>query len=178
VKKVSLFSTLLGTVLALLTVHPVAAQSCSANPCSVNNTVTATVGTILKLTLSSTATALTPVVADYDLGHLDTPAALTASVKSNRAWNLSVAAATANWGASGGAWASKPAGDLYWTTDGISYFQLSTVAANVFGSLQSGVGGGANGPVVATFGYRSLWSYVNDTPGTYTMVVVYTVTAP
>src|SRR6266581_3254002 len=48
------------------------AQSCSGNPCSVTNTASVTVGTLLKLTLSSTTTGLTtPDTVAFNQGYQD-----------------------------------------------------------------------------------------------------------
>src|SRR2546426_1864393 len=88
------------------------AQTCSGNPCSVTNAASVTVGTVLKLSLSSTSTTLTsPDTTSFNQGHQDDLSALTATVKSNRAWSLKISGATATWGSSGlGARANKPVG--------------------------------------------------------------------
>ena len=79
-------------VLALLAVVAVQAQAqntCAANPCSLNDTVKVTVSTVLRLTLSQSATALTPPnEAAYDAGfQLDNGPVATG--KANRGWTLS-----------------------------------------------------------------------------------------
>ncbi|MGH7700910.1 MAG: hypothetical protein ACREMJ_10400 [Gemmatimonadales bacterium] len=148
----------------------VAAQSCTGNPCSVGNTVSATVGTLLRLTLSTTTTALpAPSEAEFDAGFQDA-AGPSATVKANRSWTLKVSAAAANWTTDN--LVVKPAGDLQWATvAGGPYAGLAVAAADVASS-------GATASFAQAMFYRVLWSYANDAPGNYSLVVTYTVTAP
>lgn len=160
-------------LLALSTTQAQAQNTCAANPCSVNDTVKVTVATVLRLTLSTSATPLTaPNEAAYDAGfQLDNGP--VATVKANRGWTLKVSANAATWTAAGGARAGKPAADLLWaTTVGGTYSGLTTSPAT-FNSAATGNAGLAQ-PVF----YRTLWSYANDTPGDYSLVVVYTLSAP
>lgn len=162
---------LAGTALLGLS-QAAAAQTCSGNPCNVNNTASVTVGTVLKLTLSSTTTPLTPPdQAAYDNGYqLDNGP--SATVKANRPWTLKIASAAGNWTAANGANASKAAGDLEWgTVSGGPYTGLTTSANGVT------TGSGTSG-TTQDFFYKTLWSYATDTPGDYSLVVVYTLTAP
>ena len=162
-------------VLALLATSAAQAQAqtCAANPCSLNDTAKVTVATVLRLTLDQSATVLTPPdEAAYDAGfQLDNGP--TATVKANRAWTLKVNASGATWTAAGGAQPAKAAADLLWsTTSGGAYTSLSTTPAT-FASAASGSAGSAQ----SVF-YKTLWSYANDTPGDYSLVVVYTLSAP
>ena len=148
------------------------AQTCSTNPCSLNDTAKVTVATVLRLTLSQSATSLTPPnEAAYDAGfQLDNGP--TATVKSNRPWTLKLSANAALWTAANGAQASKAAGDLQWAlTSGGSYTGLSTTPATLI------TGNGTSGTAQAVF-HKTLWSYAADTPGDYSLVVVYTLSAP
>lgn len=147
-----------------------AAQSCTGNPCSVGNTVSATVGTLLRLTLSTTTTALAgPSEAEFDAGFQDA-AGPSATVKANRSWTLKVSAAAANWTTDN--LVVKPASDLQWATaSGGPYAGLTIAAADVATS-------GATASFAQPVFYRVLWSYANDAPGSYSLVVTYTVTAP
>ena len=151
------------------------AQSCSGNPCSVTNTASVTVGTLLKLTLSSTTTGLTtPDTVAFNQGYQDDLSALTATVKANRGWTLNVKAGAATWTASGaGARANKPAGDLEWSTSGGAPFTALTTSAATLATSGSGTTG-----TTSTLSYRTLWNYILDTPGSYSLDVVYTLTSP
>jgi len=165
----------LGAVGALL-LFPVTAnaQSCSGNPCSVNNLVQVNVPTILRLSLSAATTVLPAATeANFDAGFQDA-AGPTATVKSNRPWNLQVNAQAATWTGTNGGRANKPAGDLQWSTSGGAPFTaLTTTAVNMYGASQ-----GAGGNQATNVTHRVLWSYTDDTPGDYEITVVYTVTAP
>jgi hypothetical protein len=133
------------------------------------------VGTVLSLTLSSITTSLTaPSQSAYDNGFQDDLAALTATVKANQGWTMSVKSAAANWTPSGaGARAAKPAGDLQWSTTGGAPFTALTTSNASIGTSASGTASS-----VSTVSYRTLWDYTLDTPGTYSLAVVFTVTAP
>jgi len=150
------------------------AQSCTTSPsCSVNASVSVTVPQILRLTLSTTSATLTaPTETDFDAGHLqEAGASLTATVKSNKPWNLSVKSNAANWDTA--PW-SKPASDLQWSkTNGSGYAGLTTGAANVYSANQ-----GATGNGLTSFFFNTLYSYANDVPGAYSITVIFTVTAP
>src|SRR6267378_911146 len=128
--------------LALATAGATAAraQACAGNPCSVTNTASVTVGTVLKLSLSSVATSLTaPDTTSYNAGFQNDLAALTATVKANRGWTLSVKSGGATWTASGaGARAAKPAADLQWSTSGGAPFTALTTSNAGLGTSASG----------------------------------------
>jgi hypothetical protein len=150
-----------------------AQNTCTANPCSLNDTVKVTVASVLRLTLSQSATALTPPnEAAYDAGfQLDNGP--VATVKANRGWTLKLSANAGTWTAANGATAGKAAGDLQWaTSSGGTYTSLTTSPA----TFSSAAGGNA-GTAQPVF-YKTLWSYANDTPGDYSLVVVYTLSAP
>ena len=109
----------LGAVLVL--VGPAQAQTCStpngaaAGTCSVNLASSLTIGTLLRLTIDDTSTALTtPTEAIYDAGNTVSTGPV-ATIKTNGNWTLLVRATAATWTATGaGARAAKPVGDLKW----------------------------------------------------------------
>src|SRR3989442_10911096 len=120
---------------------------------------------MLKLSLSSTSTTLTsPDTTSFNQGHQDDLSALTATVKSNRAWSLKISGATATWGSSGlGARANKPVGDLAWSvTGGAPFYGMTTSATSIASA------GGTAG-ATSTGAYRATWDFTPATPGTYTM---------
>lgn len=170
------FALVLAGVLGVVVATPAAAQTaCTGNPCSVTNTASVTVGTVLRLALSSSATALTaPDSTAYNAGFQDNLAALTATVKANRGWTLNVKAGVASWTAAGaGARAAKPAGDLQFSSSGGAPFTALTTADQGLATSASGTPG-----ATSTISYRTLWDWTLDTPGTYSLDVVFTVTAP
>ena len=150
------------------------AQVCTGNPCSLTNTASVTVGTVLKLSLSSASTTLTsPDSVSFNQCYLDDLSALTATVKANRAWSLKINGSTATWAASGlGARANKPVGDLLWSTTGGASFNALTTGVTSIASA------GGTASTAVPLSYRTMWDYTQDTPGTYSMDVVFTLSAP
>ena len=149
------------------------AQSCTTTPsCGVSNTASATVGIVAQLTLNTTTTDLgTPTQADYLAGHKDA-AGPTATVLANTAWHVAVAGNTGTFSCTGsGCRATKPASDLLWGTVAGTYGNNAGASATLFN------GNGTAGTNQQTF-FRTNWNLVTDTPGTYTLVVNYTLSEP
>jgi len=157
------------------------AQTCTApipaGTCNVTTSVTLTVGKVLQLTLSSTNTTLTaPSEADYDAGFV-ADAGPSATVQSNAPWVLQVSAAAATWTAANtepgvAARANKPASDLLWgTAAGGPFTALSTTAVTA-------VSGVPTAGTTPGFFYRTAYNWTLDTPGGYSLTVVFTLTAP
>ncbi len=159
-------------VLSLGTTSVVAAQTATGNPATVSVTASATVNDMLQLTLSSITTDLgTPTVADFNAGYLNAVGP-TATVKSNRAWTVNVKGHTATFTGSGTANPTKSAADLQWgTTAGTYNHDMSTVAPLATGAAT------ANSGALPIF-FHTLWNYATDSPGTYSLVVDFTLSAP
>lgn len=164
----------------LLNGRPLAAQLCStangvANAsCSVNVASSLTIPILIRLTIDDTSTTLVaPTAADYTAGQTTTGATgPVVTIKTNNNWTLLVAATSALWTGTGGARANKPVGDLLWaTTSGGSYAAMTTSNATV----SFGTRGSSN---VTTLFYKTNWNWTLDTPGTYTLTVIFTATAP
>lgn len=155
---------------------PLLAQgpSCTTNGCTITNTASATVGDILKLSLNTAApTDLgTPTAADFDAGYMDA-AGPTATVKANRPWSVAVSGAAASFTYTGAlADPNKPATDLKWGTAAGTYPNDMGSSAVLF----SGASGTA-GSSQQVF-YRTLFAYDKDVPGTYSLTVNFTLSAP
>jgi hypothetical protein len=155
------------------------AQSPPATPwtCTVNTTAALVIGDVLSLTLSSSATALTPPTAsDYDAG-IVTNTGPTATVRGNSAWRLQISAAAATWTAVNTqpgvtARANKPAGDLFHATAaGGPFTALSTTPATV-------ASWSATATATSNFFFRTAYDWSVDTPGGYSLVVRFTLLAP
>ena len=133
-----------------------------------NNTVNVTVGTLLKLTLSTNnINAPAPVVADFDAGKQDVTGPV-ATVKANKGWSLDV---TGSWTA---APYSKAAGDFKWDKTCTSPTYPNSLAA----SGNAGSGASGTNSTAVNMCYEIVWAYANDVPGSYTATVTYTLTAP
>jgi len=145
-----------------------------ASPLSLNTYVTVTVPTILKLSIADTSTTvLAPTETNFDNGFQDVASAVSATVKSNKPYSLSINGGAGTWTGTGGARANKPVGDLLWGTGPTPSTPLTTSAAAIVALTSTGTSG-----ATSTVNYRINWGYTNDTPGTYTIPVVYTLTAP
>ena len=178
----SRFCAMFGAIALGMVAHPsVAAAQCTATgaPASCNQpgSVSMTAGRVVRLQLSAGSTALTaPTPADFDAGFNSTSGP-TLTVSANSAWSLTLRASTALWTAtntSPGAPArtNKPAADLLWsTTSGGSYNALTTTDATL-------VTGAATASTSTTLYLQTLYGWTPDTPGTYGLTVVLTLTAP
>ena len=169
-------------LLGLVCAGPARGQSCNRNGAgscnvTVNNAVGITVGTAVQLQLPSASITLnTPAVADYNAGYQNTPGP-TATVSANRSWTLNISASTGTgfWTPSGGAWVNKPAGDLKWSlAAGGPYTSLRVSPL----SAQIGSGAAATAAANVTLFFQTALNWLNDTPGVYTLDILYTLTAP
>ena len=152
-------------------------QSCSATsgaPCTVTNTASATVTELVRLTLSAPTTDLgNPSEADFLAGQRDA-AGPTATVVANRPWVVSVVGNTGAFTCAGaGCNGTKTAADLKWEVNG-----AGGSFANNMSTPSDLASGNATSGTSAQIMYRTLWSVANDTPGTYSLVVNFTLSAP
>src|SRR5256712_13177949 len=127
------FSLAAVVLLAATITRQAAAQACTGNNCSVNNAASVSVPSVMRLTLNSASTTLTnPVEAAFDAGFQD-DAGPSATVKSNRPWNLTIASQAATWTGTNGGRANKGAGGLQ-GKGGVGCFgSLKTRANSGFG---------------------------------------------
>ena len=163
---------------ALALARGAGAQSCTAavpaGSCTVSTSTTLTAGTVMQMTLSSTTTTLTaPASAGYDAGYVADNGP-TVTVKSNRLWKVQIKALAATWTAANtepgvSARTNKPAADLLWSTaSGGPFTALSTTVADaVTGSPSSGT--------TTSIFFRTNYNWTLDTPGQYSLIVVFTV---
>jgi hypothetical protein len=171
----------LGALLVLGSTGQAAAQSCivifPAPSCSMTGGVTINIGRAVLMTLSPGSTTLAPpTIADYDAGYAATTGP-TATVRANAAWSLSISSASATWSAvdtqTEPARVAKPASDLLWsTTAGGTFVGLTTTAVQIGAGTRTGTG------TPVTLFYRTSYGWTLDTPGNYTLPVVFTLTAP
>jgi hypothetical protein len=187
VKRLTTSRPALVAIAALLLSGPLLhAQVCSdsrTTPGSVQCTIDVTLQTnvILKLTVNTVNAALgTPVEADYVAGFKDVSGAVaSATVKSNRAFQLQVLASTTNFGftnTAGHSFANpnKPASDMLWAT---TQAGLSTTTKNM-GTQSSLIAQGGTSGVSQSIFVRTNWSFIRDVPGNYSLTVNFTVSAP
>jgi hypothetical protein len=136
-----------------------------------------TAGRVIRLQVSAGSTPLTtPTSNDFDAGfNATTGPALT--ISANSGWTLLLRASTAVWAAtntSPGAPAriNKPAADLRRSTAaGGPFVALTTTDATI-------VTGTATASTVTTLYFQTLYNWLLDTPGNYSLTLVLTLTSP
>ena len=160
------------------------AQGCSANTgtCNTTNTASVTVGALVKLGMSSATTPLTsPAVTDVESGLSLDDAGPTFTVKSNRSWNLKIKSQNATdftyVGSDPGVTGVKPISDLSWATTSVGPY-LAITASDV--TFAFGLSATNSTPAAAFF--RTSWaggfSAASNAPGTYSLPIIFTLTAP
>lgn len=169
-----------GLVVLALVPRVALAQLCTATlnaagagNCSVNTTASLTIGTVANLTLSSASTVLTPPAdTDYVLGFVRS-AGPSATIKANSTWTLQISATGTFWTASAGAWATKPIGQLQWSTTALAgpYTSITNTAATIK------TGAATASSAVSVF-YQTLYAYATDLPGNYSVAVTFTLVSP
>lgn len=154
---------------------------CSGNAgsCNTTNTASVTVGALVKLGMSSATTTLTnPTADDVDAGNVISDAGPTFTVKANRSWTLKIKSGNAtNWTYVGSNAGVKPIGDLSWSTASNGTFAAIT---NTDATFTSGAGASNGTPAQAFF--KTSWlndfTSASNAPGTYSLPIVFTLTAP
>lgn len=132
---------------------------------------------VMRISVSSPTVSLgTPSEADYTAGFKDVVgAAVVASVKSNRAYQVQVGGATPRFTYTGShPNPDKPASELKWAT---SQAGLASTT-NHMGTNAVLLNNKPGGPVQASLYLRTLWNFQRDVPGAYSMSVRLTVSAP
>ena len=169
----------IGAIGAMLPVGASAQCSVNGSPdnCGVPASVSMTAGRVVRLEMSTGSTTLTaPTPADFDAGFNSTTGP-TLTVSANAAWTLQIRAANPTWTAtntSPGAPArvNKPAADLLWSIVSSGAFTpLSSVDASL-------VTGPATASSATTLYFRTLYDWTADTPGSYDLAIVLTLTSP
>lgn len=142
--------------------------------CYVDLTLQMSTEPVFLLTLHGAAINFEPVgVGVLDAGAGAATAPTVATVAANAPWQVQVSAASAMWSGSGaGARADKPASDLLWSHTAVTGFTPLSVAPATVAS------GGPTGATEVPLYYHARVGWATDPPGTYTLRVTYTLTAP
>ena len=158
-----------------------ASAQCSGNAgsCNTTNTASVTVGALVKLGMSSATTTLTnPTADDVDAGAVIANAGPTFTIKANRSWTLKIKSQNAaNWTYVGTDAGVKPISDLAWSTSAGGTFAAITSSDVTFAS-----GAAASNGAAASAFFRTSWTNdftsASNAPGTYSLPIVFTLTAP
>ena len=151
----------------------------SAGTCFTTNTASVTVGALVKLGMSSPTTTLTnPTADDVDAGNPIADAGPSFTVKANRSWTLKIKSQNAaNWTYGGTFAGVKPISDLAWSTSAGGTFAAITAADATFSSGASSSNGAASQAFFRT-SWTSDFTSASNAPGTYSLPIVFTLTAP
>jgi hypothetical protein len=151
----------------------------SAGTCNTTNTASVTVGALVKLGMTSATTTLTnPTADDVDLGHVIADVGPIFTVKANRSWTLKIKSQNAaSWSYVGSDAGVKPIGDLAWSTSAVGTFAAITAADATFTSGASSSNGATSQAFFKT-SWTSDFTSASNAPGTYSLPIVFTLTAP
>jgi hypothetical protein len=158
-----------------------AEAQCSGNAgsCNTVNTASVTVGALVKLGMSSASTALTsPTADDVEAGATIADDGPSFTIKANRSWTLKIKSQNAaNWTYVGSNAGVKPISDLSWSVAANGTFAAITSSDATFMS-----GAAASNGTAAQAFFKTTWasdfSSASNAPGTYSLPIVFTLTAP
>ena len=154
---------------------------CSGNAgtCNTTNTASVTVGALVKLDMSSPTTSLTAPTADQVAsGALIADPGPSFTIKTNRSWNMKIRSGNAlNWTYGGSDAGVKAISDLTWSTASAGIYSAITASDVTFTSGASST----NGTAAQVF-FKTVWASdftsLSNAPGTYSLPIVFTLTAP
>jgi hypothetical protein len=158
-----------------------AGAQCSGNAgsCNTTNTASVSVNALVKLGMGSATTTLTSPTADQvEVGATIADAGPSFTVKANRSWTLNIKTTNpASWTYVGTLGGNKPVSDLTWSNAVAgTYVGISTTDA----LFLSGAGA-TNGAAAQAF-FKTVWAagftQPSNAPGTYSLPVVFTLSAP
>jgi hypothetical protein len=169
-------------MLAVTSASHLGAQCDGTNTCTTTHTVSATVGVIVMLEMSSTTTALTsPTADDIHNGAAIMDAGPTLTISANQSWTLNIRSQNNNnWtftGVGGGQTGRKSIGDLAWSTAAGGTFTPITSNDAVFLANANPAD-----HVPAQVFFKTTWgsdfSAGGNAPGNYSLPIALTLTAP
>ena len=147
------------------------------NSCQVGGTATygmnLTISTVVRLQIPGSPIALgTATATDFAAG-FGTPLSVPVNVRANRSWTVTLRGTSATWTGTGPrARLNKPVGDLQWgTAAGGPFTNLSTTAVTL------GTGGATAGQPI-NLHLRTRYTWTLDGPGSYSLPLQLTITAP
>lgn len=169
------------TVLGSTLIVSQASAQCSGNlgTCNTTNTASVSVNALVKLGMSGTTTSLTSPTADQiEIGANIADAGPTFTVKANRSWTLNLKTTNpANWTYVGSFAGTKPISDLAWSNAVAGTFVGMSSSDALFLS-----GAAATNGTAAQVFFKTIWAagftQPSNAPGTYSLPVVFTLSAP
>lgn len=154
--------------------------NCTVNrtgTCEVGGTATfamnLTISSVVRVSFPSSTIGLgTATAAEFAAG-FGTPISVPVTVQANTGWALSISSPVSLWSAApASARQNKPVGDLQWATaPGGPFTDLALASASVRA-------GGATALLTFPLYLRARYSFLLDSPGSYSLPVLFTVSAP
>jgi hypothetical protein len=174
-------TAVIGFAVALFaTVAPANAQNCAGtNSCTVTSTASVVVPALVDLTVAGAGSiSLTsPAAADLATGYVQ-DAGPSITVKANRTWTLAVhTTAAANWTYTGTQSGVKPISDLTWSSTAAGTYSAITGTAASVVTNQARTNAGSPTIFFRTV-YSSDFSSDNNAAGSYSIPLVFTLSAP
>jgi hypothetical protein len=169
------------TVLASVLGANQANAQCSSNSgsCNTTNTASVTMNALVKLDMGSTTTSLTsPTVAQVEVGAVIADPGPSFTIKANRSWTLNIKTTNASlWTYAGPLAGTKPISDLTWSNASAgSYVGIGSADAPFL------TGAAATNGLAAQAFFKTVWAagftQPSNVPGTYSMPIVFTLSAP
>jgi hypothetical protein len=155
------------------------AQCSGSGSCNTTNTASVSVNAVVKLGMLTAATTLTsPTVTQIEIGANIPDAGPSFTIKANRSWTLNIKTSNVGtWTYVGSFAGAKPISDLNWSNAvGGPFVGLSSSDA----LFLSGAGA-TNGTLAQAF-FTTVWAagfaQASNAPGTYSLPVVFTLSAP
>ena len=158
-----------------------AKAQCSGNAgsCNTTNTASVIVNALVKLGMATSITSLTSPTADQvEVGAVIADAGPTFTIKANRNWTLNIKTTNASlWTYLGPLVGTKPISDLTWANAAAGPYANMSSSDAVFLS-----GAAATNGTSAQAYFKTVWAagftQPSNVPGTYSMPVVFTLSAP
>ena len=157
-----------------------ASAQCSGNgSCNLTNTVTASVNNLVKLQMTSATTSLSSPTADQvETGVTLADNGPSFTIKANRSWTLNIKTTNpSQWTYAGSNSGAKPISDLTWSNAAAGTFTGISSTDALFTS-----GAAATNGAAAQVFFKTVWAagftQPSNAPGTYSMPVVFTLSAP
>ena len=172
-----LAAMVLGTAIGVEQVN--AQCSGNAGSCNTTNTASVSVNALVKLGMSGVATSLTSPTADQiEAGALIADGGPTFTIKANRSWTLNIKTTNATiWTYAGSFAGTKPISDLTWSNAAAGTYSNIGTSDAVFLS-----GATASNGFAAQAFFKTVWAagfvQPSNAPGTYSLPVVFTLSAP
>jgi len=144
-----------------------AQQTCDGGAsCQLTVAATATINSVARLSISATSTPLTtPSAADFGNAAGVASIGPTLTVKANAGYTLTASAGSGTWTGGGN---NKPATDLKMKVNGGTLTVLGQVGQSTT----------ATAGTTYAIAYNTIYNWTTDAPGSYSLVVKYTLSAP